>query len=813
MLSRQPLEDLKLSVGRVQQMELLGAPTVHGLSGTFSPNRDVDLHRWYPYLEGFSEGFVRALLDEFGREAAVVHDPFAGTGTTPLVSAARGLRATYCEINPFMRLVIEAKTNTAHRVHSRLTEASEYLRQLLDLARDLDPTLEAARSEVALAFGDRVYFEGRRLREVVALRRAIGQLSADTDCTALARVALGAIIVDCSQLKRAGDVRYRRPKEMAQRIGSPFDAFSMKANQILDDIANLAASDTGKVEHIADSALDAITEQETDLVLTSPPYLNGTNYFRNTKLELWAAGLLSNESELGLFRTAAVAAGINNISRRGRTPEVLPYVESVAEVLDEVAYDRRIPELVRRYFSDAKTWLSHLQQMLRPGGKALVDIGDSKFAGVLVKTDALLSEVAVDVGFDVVEARVLRTRRSKDGSALEQTLLVLSRPGKWQPRQAPSVAVGFVSAAENFEKELPHTQPPLNARNWGHGWHSLCSYQGKLKPGIAHVLIREFTSPGDVVLDPMSGAGTIPLEACLQGRIGWGNDLQELGYILTRAKVGWGDAAEVDSVAEDLLVWVAERRALVDVSRYADFGMNGRLPEYFHTDTYREVLAAREYMSAHPADTWERSLVYASLLHVLHGNRPYALSRRSHPVTPFKPQGDFEYRPLAPRLRSKLARTLAAPRGEGAVTGRASNMDMFALPIDREADVVITSPPFAGSTRFSVANWMRLWMAGWEPDDFTQRREAFLEHQQRVTLDIYSKFFASASTWLKPGGRMIMHVGRNKKWNMAKELAPRADDWFELVHSFDECVVGRESFGISDQGSTSSHQYLFFVAR
>jgi len=38
-----------------------------------------------------------------------------------------------------------------------------------------------------------------------------------------------------------------------------------------------------------------------DLILTSPPYLNGTNYFRNTKLELWITGFLENEAELGKF--------------------------------------------------------------------------------------------------------------------------------------------------------------------------------------------------------------------------------------------------------------------------------------------------------------------------------------------------------------------------------------------------------------------------------------------------------------------------------------------------------------------------------
>jgi hypothetical protein len=366
-------------------------------------------------------------------------------------------------------------------------------------------------------------------------------------------------------------------------------------------------------------------------------------------------------------------------------------------------------------------------------------------------------------------------------------------------------------AAQRFEVQQPHRRKPLSARNWGHGWHSLCSYQGKLKPAIAHVLVREFTAPGEVVLDPMSGAGTIPLEACLQGRVGLGNDLQELAFILTRAKVDFGEPSRALAVADELIQWVRDRRGEQDLKDYRGFGMNGHLEDYFHDNTFREILAARQYVAQHPADSWERSLVYASLLHILHGNRPYALSRRSHPVTPFKPSGPLEYRELAPRLMTKVERSLNQVWPDHAVAGDAWNMDMFELSLPTEVDAVITSPPFAGSTRFFVANWMRLWMAGWEPEDFETRRASFLEHRQKDELGIYADLFRRCAHWLKPDGRLIMHVGKNGKWNMADELIPRAAEWFDLVHRFDESVVGGEKFGIRDQGATTSHQYLVFI--
>lgn len=70
-----------------------------------------------------------------------------------------------------------------------------------------------------------------------------------------------------------------------------------------------------------------------------------------------------------------------------------------------------------------------------------------------------------------------------------------------------------------------------------HRLHSICSYMAMFPASIPRYFIERCTIPGDVVLDPFSGRGTTPLEACLRGRVGIGNDLNPLAYYLTRAKV------------------------------------------------------------------------------------------------------------------------------------------------------------------------------------------------------------------------------------------------------------------------------------
>ena len=49
----------------------------------FTPNINEHIHRWAPYVQGFSASFVQSILDRHKKEYPdpVVLDPFAGCGT------------------------------------------------------------------------------------------------------------------------------------------------------------------------------------------------------------------------------------------------------------------------------------------------------------------------------------------------------------------------------------------------------------------------------------------------------------------------------------------------------------------------------------------------------------------------------------------------------------------------------------------------------------------------------------------------------------------------------------------------------------
>ena len=129
--------------------------------------------------------------------------------------------------------------------------------------------------------------------------------------------------------------------------------------------------------------------------------------------------------------------------------------------------------------------------------------------------------------------------------------------------------------AAQLELELPAELPRLaiapewkdQQRLWGHSFHPMCSYLASFPASLAHAFIARWSRPGDVVLDPFSGRGTTALQACAEGRIGVGNDLNPFAFLLTAAKVEPASPAEARTRLTALrLRWANEGAAWLGLS-------------------------------------------------------------------------------------------------------------------------------------------------------------------------------------------------------------------------------------------------------
>lgn len=549
-----------------------------------------------------------------------------------------------------------------------------------------------------------------------------------------------------------------------------------------------------------------------DCVLTSPPYLNGTNYFRNTKIELWFLRCLRAKSDLARFRFKAITAGINDVTVKKSVSPINGTVAGVLSRLELTNYDRRIPQMVAAYFREISDVVDAVQHHLASSGTLIVDIGDSAYSGVHIPTQKVLLEILEGRGFRIEDVLSVRRRLSRGGTPLEQCILVARRGGARVARSSAENS-GWRSAWGLFKKTLPHHAGVFRKRNWGHPLHSACSYQGKMKPSLAAHLVGAFAPERGKLLDPFGGVGTIPFEAACRGMTTWCFDISPAALVIAMAKLGRADVNECLRSIGKLDAFIRRESVSALERATADgLGFNGSLPEYFHPDTFRELLLSRRYFLSRPPANASEALVLASLLHILHGNRPYALSRRSHPITPFAPTGPAEYRALIPRLREKVLRSLRLPLPSEFVPGRVLLQDAtttWPSEVDN-LDAVITSPPFFDSTRFYLANWMRLWFCGWESADFKTLPRTFLDERQKASFAVYESVLRQARERLSQNGVLVLHLGQSAKCDMGEHLKRLAGNWFSLLDEFSENVEHCESHGIRDKGTVVAHKYLVF---
>lgn len=403
------------------------------LSATFRGGKQEPFHTWYSYLEGYSPEFVETVLHEYMTDADSILDPFGGTATTGFTAAEKGLDAYYCEVNPVLQFIAEAKTKVRALPDEERAEIADDLRKLstsfrerIAEAKEDDSLLTA----YDLAFEGSEFFDEETLEDVVSAKTVVLQLEKDNRLvSSLLSVAILSSLVPCSRLKRAGDVRFMDEEEWSE-TPSLREKVTDSLREMADDLAHKNAHIEEKPVLLCENAdnIDKIPEKNIYGVITSPPYINGTNYFRNTKLELWFLDCLQKPDDLTAYRNRALTAGINTVSGEYEVPDV-ELVQQVVDDLEEHGYDRRLPLMVAGYCWELREIFEKIQSQLSEGARVAIDIGDSIYAGVHVPADEMIVQLLEQLDYEHMDTVKLRDRHSNNGKELKQVLLIFEYEG------------------------------------------------------------------------------------------------------------------------------------------------------------------------------------------------------------------------------------------------------------------------------------------------------------------------------------------------------------------------------------------------
>jgi DNA methylase len=361
-------------------------------------------------------------------------------------------------------------------------------------------------------------------------------------------------------------------------------------------------------------------------------------------------------------------------------------------------------------------------------------------------------------------------------------------------------------AAAQLTLELPAALPTLaiepewksQARLWGHSLHPMCSYLASFPAALVHAFIARYSRPGDVVLDPFSGRGTVPVQAAAEGRIGVGNDLNPLAQVLTAAKLEPAGPAEARTRLTALrLAWNAESEAwLALAARVIAAAADPRSPAVaaaravgepgpgslvpgagrgegpdagcepvpaevaiaFHPRTLAQLLLVRSQLRL--GDRTDRFLA-AALAGILHGKTPAYLSTvmpntfsmAPRYVRDFVVRTGFEppERDVFDALTAKLDRLYRQPlpstsgvalEGDARTAGRRARAALRSRGLPDRVRLVITSPPYLRVLKYGYYNWLRTWLLGFDARtidatlDDAHQREPYLAFMRDVLGDL-----------------------------------------------------------------------------
>lgn len=394
---------------------------------------DLPFQRWFRFKEAFAPRAVVDAISGLPRLPDTCTDPFGGSGTTALTCQFLGIRPTTIEVNPFLADLIEAKL-TRYDLPALLAD----YRAVVDAAAAPGP--DPARAGLPPTFvepgvGGRWIFGRAVAGRIVVLRDAIDALANPANARLL-RILLGSCLIGCSNVVVSGKGRRYRSGWQARpvpprNVGLAFEAAFLCA---VDDICRYEDRPCPDFTVLRGDARKVVGESgPADFALFSPPYPNSFDYTDVYNVELWMLGYLKDKAGNRSLREGTLRSHVQ-VKRPYHSEAASPLLEeTVGRLVDRrgALWDADIPEMVSAYFCDLGTVLGGLHGNMQPGAAAMMVVGDSSYAGIMVDVGAIAAEVAASQGFrlhSLMPVRSMRASPQQGGRAeLGETLVHLTR--------------------------------------------------------------------------------------------------------------------------------------------------------------------------------------------------------------------------------------------------------------------------------------------------------------------------------------------------------------------------------------------------
>ncbi|GAB1365743.1 hypothetical protein MASR1M36_06140 [Candidatus Cloacimonadaceae bacterium] len=421
---------------------------VYGKVMDFNLNKTERVHRWFPFVEGYSVEFINSVLSEQETDNIICLDPFCGSGTTPLEMQLRNIECYSIEVNPFLHLLSTVKMNNTYSRNELCREIDKLSNISHEEIEKIPPSLDMfAEKKFIVDNGlvDKWNFDFDAFSAFNDLHKIINNII-DQPYRNLFNIVYASLLVPLSNLYRNGKcLSYKANWKDKQRVSyqDVFTAFMAHIHDnIIPDVEDIELGKHGRSTmtnkdrcFLGDSRnlLDkSVPNRSVNLVITSPPYLNSRDYTDIYILELWMLGFAKAQRDIYDLRRKTLRSHVQ--VNWGKSENL--QVTELSNVIKQIELHRpnfwnpNLIEMIQGYFVDIRDLLRSMKNKLSDRSKIYLNIANSAYYGNVIHVDEICAELAEREGYRCTDIRTARWLKSSGQqklsvSKLKESVIVL----------------------------------------------------------------------------------------------------------------------------------------------------------------------------------------------------------------------------------------------------------------------------------------------------------------------------------------------------------------------------------------------------
>lgn len=369
----------------------------------------LGIHSFHRYYGKLIPAIPRAAIREFTVEGDIVFDPFVGSGTTAVEAIYLNRRFVGVEINPLSVLISKIKTNRYSLQTLKTLEE-----RILTLIREDDG--QVFDEEKPFCINRDHWFEERVQLDLIKIRRniepAVDFIEDEIEKQTYRDFLLGVLSAIVKQVSRADTMHVfpgisKRMRKLLDEGKVHYNVYDTFARALKKRIAYI--EEFGEHENLptilnADSATVNLSEYENkvDLIITNPPYISSVRYAETLKLELYWMGICKTAAEYTALANSMI--GNDHIKAEDHKDKYLTRYSFINEYIDALfEIDTKQAKVVYDFFTLMEQVIKNAQLVLKSGKKLVMKISDSKIRKIEIPTGRLLTQIAEQNGFILVD--------------------------------------------------------------------------------------------------------------------------------------------------------------------------------------------------------------------------------------------------------------------------------------------------------------------------------------------------------------------------------------------------------------------------